>query len=199
MALEHKRNKKMSVEEFFELRESDPDVRYEYIDGYVYMMTGGSIRHAVIGSNLCRILGNLLEDKPCLVLNSDACVQLSETSYVCPDVTVSCDPRDQDYEDEDLQKKLRYPLLIVEVLSPGTQSHDRGIKFGLYKNCPTIQEYLVVETTSPQVQLYRREANDRWTIYILNLDANVELTSVDVRFPVAKIYQKTSFAQQQQG
>jgi Uma2 family endonuclease len=93
MALVHDDARK-SVEEYFALVQSDPEHRYEYIDGYIYMMSGGSPRHSTIGSNLNRILGTLLRNSPCVVHNSDACVQVAEKRYVCPDVTVSCDPRD---------------------------------------------------------------------------------------------------------
>ncbi|MGH2481256.1 MAG: Uma2 family endonuclease [Ktedonobacteraceae bacterium] len=183
----------MSVEEFFKLRESDPAHRYEYIDGEIYMMTGGSRRHSRIGSNMNRILGNLLRNRPCVVHYSDACFQVTGERYVCPDVTVSCDPRDIDDSDEE-NAPLQYPCLVVEVLSRSTKHVDRGIKFDLYKDHPTVQEYLVIETKSPSVQLYRRESNNRWTVYILKLDDEVELTSLGVHFPVAEIYEKTRFA-----
>jgi Uma2 family endonuclease len=198
MPTEQTRDAKMSIEEFFALRERDPDARYEYIDGYVYMMTGGSLRHSLVCNNIGSILYNKLRDKPCMVFNSDACVKLSETRYVCPDITVSCDQRDRDYQDDDLQKSVQYPTLVVEVLSPGTKARDRGIKFNLYQACPTIQEYLLVETSAPQVQLYRRETNNRWTIYILNLEDSVELNSIGVQFSVAEVYEKTHFVQPQE-
>ncbi|HEU5383948.1 MAG TPA: Uma2 family endonuclease [Ktedonobacteraceae bacterium] len=193
--LEHKRNTKMSVQEFFELVESDPENRYEYVDGDIYMMTGGKPRRAMISNNLGRILGNLLQESPCMVYNSDACVQLSETRYVCPDVTVSCDPQDSDSgnDDEEEERYIHSPCLVVEVLSPGTKSRDRGEKFNLYQDCPTIQEYLLVDSQAPRVQLYRRESSELWTIHMLKLDGLVELHSLGVSFPVADIYAKTRF------
>ena len=42
----------MSVEEYFQLEENNPDTRYEYLDGYVYMMSGGSANHATISGNI---------------------------------------------------------------------------------------------------------------------------------------------------
>lgn len=195
MALEHRCNMKISTQEFFELRERDPETRYEYVDGEVYMMTGGKPGHAAIGANVCRILGNLLRSRSCVVYDSDVCVQLSETRYVCPDVTVSCDPRDSDAsgDDEEEERFIYYPCLVVEALSPGTRSHDRGVKSQLYRDCPTIQEYLFIDAEAPQVQLYRRASNELWTIHILKLDSIVELTSIGVSFPVAEIYEKTRF------
>jgi Uma2 family endonuclease len=185
---------RMGIEEFFKLRESDPKHRYEYIDGKIYMMTGGSVRHAAIGSNIVRILGNLLEESPCVVYSSDACFQIAEDSYVCPDASVSCDPRDSDLssEEEDL-KVLRYPRFAAEVLSPGTRALDLDVKAGLYQDYPTIQEFLLVETRAPKIRLYRRESSNRWTVYILGQEDEVELTSLGVRLPVAALYRKTRF------
>lgn len=82
----------------------------------------------------------------------------------------------------------------MEILSPSTRSYDRGAKFELYQDVPTIQDYVVVETTIPRVLLYRRVQNDFWTIRILGLEDEIELTSIGVRFPVAEIYEKTRFS-----
>jgi Uma2 family endonuclease len=60
----NERNARKSREEYFALLENDPEHRYEYLDGYIYMMTGGSPDHAIIGNNIGRMLGNLLQDRP---------------------------------------------------------------------------------------------------------------------------------------
>lgn len=196
MALERGWKAKMTVEEFFELMESNPDFRYEYIDGEVYMMTGGKREHALLCNRIGSILDGLLRDKPCLVFNSDACVQISETRYVCPDLTVSCDPRDDDSNDEPKEddKLVRYPCLVVEVLSPGTKSRDRNKKVRLYQACPTIQDYLIIDTESPTVWHYQRQTNELWTINMFNLEDSIELASIGARFLIAEIYAKTRFA-----
>src|SRR6266852_1664229 len=90
----------MSVEEYFKLCASDPLHRYEYIDGEVYMMTGGSRRHSRIGLNLAFLLEDALGEGPCVVYNSDICFQAAEERYVCPDVAVSCHPDDSDENSE---------------------------------------------------------------------------------------------------
>jgi len=88
-------DEKVSLEEYFTILEKDPEHRYEYLDGDVYMMTGGSPNHSIIGGNMVRILGNLLEGRRCIVYNSDLYVELAENYRVCPDVTVSCDSRNE--------------------------------------------------------------------------------------------------------
>src|SRR5229473_3467965 len=76
--------------------------------------------------------------------SEDLYVELSDNYRICPDVTVSCDPRDRG-----AQEAIHYPSLVVEVLSPTTEARDRGKKSLLYRSCPTIQEYLLVNAESP--------------------------------------------------
>ncbi len=78
MALE--RTPTMSVEQYFELEENSPDTRYEYLDGYVYMMSGGSANHAAISGNIYAILRSLLRGSQCRVYNSDMRVRVSEAT-----------------------------------------------------------------------------------------------------------------------
>jgi len=188
---------KMSVEEYFKLRENDPDHRYEYIDGEVYMMGGGTVRHSRAALNLMYMLESALRGGPCIVYDSDACFQVAEERCVCPDVTVSCDPHDNDENSEEGEEDLkiiRSPRFVAEVHSPSTKGFDLDEKLTLYQDHPSIQEFLYISTTKPKVRIYRRESNNRWIIYILNLEDEVELTSLGVRFPVTELYKGTRFA-----
>ena len=189
MAMQHnKQQEKISLEQFFALAESDPEHRYELIDGYPCMMTGGSPDHSIIGANLTGIFRELLRKKPCIAYNSDAYIELNgEENCLCPDASVSCDRRDR-YA----TKVVRYPCVVAEVLSPGTKARDRGIKADLYQNMPSVQEILFVDTTVIRVQLYRRET-DCWTMRNFTHDDTIELTSLAIQFSVTEAYEKTTF------
>jgi Uma2 family endonuclease len=186
MALAHN-NSGMSLEEFLQFAEADPEHRYEYIDGQIHMMTGGSPDHSLICNTIGRILGNALRRGPCRVYNSDVYLQLNEQDCICPDVSVSCDQRDRGS-----QKTIQYPCLIVEVLSPGTRVRDRGLKAELYQNIPTVQEILLVDTQVMRIQIYHREEG-YWTIRTFSSRHTIELASIPVRFSVEEVYEKTSF------
>ncbi len=193
MAVQHNaHDEKVSLEEYFAILEKDPEHRYEYLDGDIYMMTGGSPNHSIIGGNMVRILGNLLEGRRCIVYNSDLYVELSENYRLCPDVTVSCDSRDRGAADA-----IRHPSLVVEVLSPSTEAQDRGRKSLEYRSSQTIQEYLLISSDVPIIELFRREKNGFWTLYTLRLNDTVELTSLNIHFSVAKAYENTSFMEEQ--
>lgn len=178
----------MTVEEYFLLDEHDENARYEYVDGQVRMLAGGSPDHSQIGTNFASLLFIALEGKRCRIFNSDVYLRLSETRYFHPDVVVSCDERDR------RQKKvIQYPVLIVEVLSPGTESYDRRQKFTYYQPYPSVQEYVLVDASQQWIELFRRESNNLWSYHTFGPDSEVELTSVGARFPIAGVYRDVDF------
>ncbi len=109
-------------------------------------------------------------------------VRHSATRYVYPDVSVSCDRRDRGQIEE-----LQSSCLIVEVLSPTTEAYDRGEKFGYYRACPSVQEYLLVNVQRPEIELFRR-AGALWTLATFAPEETVELASLGVRLPLADVY-----------
>jgi Uma2 family endonuclease len=189
MAMQHNEpQERISLEEFFALLESDPEHRYELIDGYPSMMTGGSPDHAIIGLNVASILRGLLRKRPCIAYNSDVYIALDgEENCLCPDASVSCDRRDHH-----ATKVIRYPCVVAEVLSPSTKVRDRGLKADLYQNMPSVQEILFIDTQVMRVQLYRRET-DYWTMRNFTQHDTIELTSLGIHFSVAEVYEKTTF------
>lgn len=183
-----RRSQRMSVDEWRALQRAHPDAKYEYIDGQVYFMSGGSLAHARIGSNVVRALEDALEGRSCYVYNSDASVRLSEERYVFPDATVSCNPADLPATE---LIEIKSPCVVVEVLSESTEGIDRLKKSLLYQACPTIQEYVLVATRYQAVEVQRR-VGDLWTIHVFGFDDTVELTSLDASFPIDKIYRGTT-------
>lgn len=186
VALRHQPS--MSVEDYLALDRQSVETSYEYIDGYVTMLAGGTLDHATIGANIISILRRLLRGSSCRVFTLDARVRLSKTRYVYPDVSVSCDEQDRGQSDT-----IQSPRLIVEVLSPATEAYDRGRKFGFYRECPTIQEYVLVDTQVPAVEVYRREKNDLWLLRTFHLDDEIDLLHLGIHFPIKDIYEDIVF------
>jgi Uma2 family endonuclease len=189
MAIPHdKHQEKMNLDEFFALVESDPEHRYELIDGYPSIMTSSSPDHSIIGANIAGILGNLLRKRPCIAYTLGVYIEHDDKeNCLCPDATVSCDRRDRH-----ATRAIHCPCVIAEVLSPGTKARDRGIKADLYQNIPSVQEILFIDTQVVRIQLYRRET-DYWTMRNFTHDDTVELTSLDIHFSVTEVYEKTTF------
>lgn len=181
----------MTVDEWRELERANPDVKYEYIDGQVYLMSGGSLAHARISSNTVRALEDALASEPCYVYNSDASVCLTESRYTYPDISVSCDPGDQPTTE---QLQVQSPRVVVEVLSDSTEGKDRIRKANLYHACHTIQEYVLIATKYQAVEVQRR-AGDEWTLHLFGPDNEIELASLGIRFPLAIIYKGTAVSE----
>jgi len=172
----------MDVEDYLLLDRNSKNARYEYIDGELRMLAGGSPYHSAIIANLTVAIGKFLEDSPCWIYNSDVQFQLSETRYYHPDVTVSCDEHDHEADDA-----IQYPCLIIEVLSPSTEATDKGEKLRYYQGYPTIQEYIIVDSLSKYIEAYHRE-EDGWKFHTYGPGSIVKLESLDIQFPIDTIY-----------
>jgi len=179
------------VEEYLHLDRASAEIRYEYIDGRVMMLADGTLNHATIAANIIITLGNLLRGSPCRIFTSDARVRLSEQRYVYPDATVSCDMQDRGTADI-----VQFPRLVVEVLSPSTEAYDRGRKLAYYRGCPSIQEYMLVDTQLQSIELFCRQKEALWSYLVFNIGDTVELASIDVQFPLAAIYEDVAFPQE---
>jgi Uma2 family endonuclease len=175
----------MDVEDYLTLDRNSKNARYEYLDGELRMLAGGSTYHSMIIANLTIALGQLLNESPCYVYNSDIRLQLSESRYVYPDITVSGDQRDQELDD-----MIRYPHMVVEVLSPSTENTDRGKKFIYYQDCPTIQEYVMVDSESMRIEAYHR-VEDGWKLHAYGPRSTVKLGSLGIEFPIEAAYRGT--------
>jgi Uma2 family endonuclease len=172
----------MSVKDYLALDDNSEDARYEYLDGELRMLAGGTNYHSAIIANATLALGQGIEKTSCWIFNSDARVQISDSCYVYPDITISCDPRDQERDNA-----LHYPHLIVEVLSRTTEDIDRGRKRIYYLECPTLQEYVIIDSQNVHVEVYHRE-DDGWKLHIYEPGSTVYIASFNLHFPIESLY-----------
>ncbi|MDQ2907682.1 MAG: Uma2 family endonuclease [Ktedonobacteraceae bacterium] len=184
----------MSVEEYLVLDSTSSDGRYEFIDGAVTLLAGGTVNHSRISITLLVLLDRALPGRPYMVYNSDMRVSISATRYLYPDVSISCDPRDQEHGESDT---VRYPSVIIEVLSPSTETYDRSKKFDYYRSSPTLQEYVLVDTQQRAVDLYRRQTENLWTFHPFRQGDEIELKSSGFRIPLASVYENIVFTEDQ--
>ncbi len=176
----------MSVDEWREL-EQQSEIKHEYIDGQVYAMAGGTLAHSFVAVNALTLLNRAFEDGPCRVYTSDAASRLSPTRYTYPDVVVTCDERDHPTTKE---REVQAPRVVIEVSSESTERYDRGRKFGYYRACPTVQEYVLINTEYQLVEVFRRTLKI-WEYQAYGPGDEIELTSINVCLPVAALYKQT--------
>ena len=177
----------MTVEEYFEWEEMQEE-RHEYWDGEVVAMAGTTKNHHRVARNFSNRLNTAFGDGPCEVFTADIRVRVEpRRKYFYPDVVVSCDDR----EDEDLYVK--YPCLIIEVLSASTEAIDRGIKFAKYRAILSLKEYVLVQVSQPGVEVYQRSDRGQWIYSAYGMDDCFLLDSVGVEVAVADLYHQVTF------
>jgi Uma2 family endonuclease len=181
----------MSVEAFFQLCQEHPEERYEYIHGYAYkLMAGGDSNHSRIKINITDELRNALRGGSCLVFDSDMHIRINESLYVLPDASVSCDERDHGYV-----QALRYPCLVIEVLSSSTKNYDQAQKLAYYTSVPTIKEYVLISTNEKLVVVHRRSQNESWVAHLYRAGSYIEFSSIGVQLSLELLYEHVTFQQ----
>ncbi len=178
----------IDVKDYIALDENASSVRYEYVDGRLRMLAGGSPDHSIIATNIASILHSALRKTPCTVYNSDIRFKLSESRYVHPDITVGCDERDKGKKDN-----IHYPRVVVEVLSPGTENIDKGEKLDMYLDYPSIEEYILVGSQKKLVGVYPCDG-DTWVSRRYKTNSIVQLSSIEASIAIEDTYEKTSLS-----
>lgn len=174
---------RLTPQEYLEWEVQQP-LRYEYLNGEVFAMAEGTLPHADIALNLASLLREPLRGR-CKVRNSDAKVGITdEGPFTYPDLSISWDERDRT-----ARQFIRYPCVIIEVLSPSTEAYDRGGKFALYRRLSTLQEYVLVSSETKTVEIFRRDAVGEWRFIPYSEGDTIELMSLGITLSLNAIYE----------
>jgi Uma2 family endonuclease len=171
---------RMTPEDFVAGEREQPE-RYEFFDGEVLAMVGGTLAHSAIVDNMQAALRAALVGRGCRVLQSNTKVPVGP-NYFYPDVLVACGRLDMraDFVAEQ--------VLLAEVLSPSTQGYDRGAKWDTYRRLPSLKTFLLVEQERVLVHLYRR-SGELWTFSAHDgMDEVIECAEPPVRLRIGDFY-----------
>ncbi len=176
-----------TIEEYFAL-EKVGDARYEYWDGDIVCMSGGSKEHGRIGGNIYFRLRLQLIGRTCEAFSSAFSIKTPTLPpYRYPDVSVACG--DITFEKISGIDTLTNPIVIFEVLSPHTETADRGQKLQAYRAIETLQEYVLVSQTRPHIAHYVKQENTEWHSFdISGLATTLTLNSIDCTLSLQDIY-----------
>jgi len=178
-------------EEYFSWEETQLE-KHELIDGRVYAMGGGTRNHSDIAGNFLAIIKPHLRGSGCKTYNSDCRVNILNTrNYTYPDLSVTCDPRDNSSA-----QYITYPCLIVEVLSDSTEAYDRGKKFEKYRQNPNLVDYVLVSSDEMAVDIYHKNDAGEWVILSYREGDRVELKSIDLSVAIEQFYEEIVFEPQ---
>lgn len=180
---------KLTEEEYLAF-EKTSQTKHEYYQGGVFAMSGAGTRHNIIFKNLYRDLAVFLKGKPCQPFGSDMRLNIPEnTLYTYPDITIYCGDIIPSSKDEDTAT---LPIVVIEILSPATKEYDRGTKFKLYRNIPSLKEYIMIDTEAINVEIFTLTEMNRWELKELkDLTQSLVIQAVNFSVSLAEVYEGT--------
>ncbi len=162
--------------------------RYEYFDGDVVEMSGGTPELALLGSRVGFLLNSVTIKKGCFVYSSDVKIKVpAMPPYRYADVSALCGQ--PVYEETGNQILLVNPSLIVEVLSASTEIYDKDKKFKAYKSIKSLLEYVLISQKEKFVVLYTKHNEKFWFQSEYVEGETLKLESVECELSVGEIYE----------
>lgn len=183
--------KYITAEEYL-LQEETASEKHEYFGGEVFAMSGGSINHNTISVNLISEINAFLKGKNCRVFNSDQKIHIQSNGlFTYPDASIVCNEIKRLDNRNDI---IINPIVIIEVLSPGTASYDRGQKFKLYRDIPSLQEYILISSTEILLEQYSKQSEHFWSFRETKENASLlYIETIGFSCPMAEVYRDVSF------
>ncbi len=171
-------NSKISEEEYLQ-GELVAEFKHEFIDGEAYAMAGASESHNLLAGNIFAELKNQLKGTPCRTFIADMKVKVAN-DFFYPDVMVACQ------KDDDFDYYKQSPLIIVEVLSSSTRKFDKTDKRLKYQNIPSVEEYVLIDQTIAEIEVFRKK--EHWQSFYYYLGDEITFESLGVTVLVEDIY-----------
>ena len=165
------------------INENAREFKSEFIDGHVVEMIGASENHNNISLNIASLFLTHIRkhNLPCRPYTADMKVKVNNKNCFYPDVMVVCDRNDTE---DDYYKTA--PKLIIEVLSKSTRRKDQMVKRLHYQNIPSLEEYVLIEQTHCEIEVFRR--NKGWNPSYYYLGDEIIFESLELTVPVAELY-----------
>lgn len=162
-----------------------PGSRYERVAGRPVAMAPERAAHARVKARVWRALDRALraQGAGCEALPDGITVEVDEDTDYEPDAVVNCGPRMGDRE-----IAATNPVVVVEVLSPGTRGVDTGEKLDGYFRVPGLVHYLIVHAERRAVIHHRRGEDGAIATRILS-DGPLVLDPPGIAVDVAEFYE----------
>jgi Uma2 family endonuclease len=163
-----------TLEEYLAL-ERESEVRYEYWNGEVFAMSGGTLYHDRIMGNVFDLLRTQLRRKGCEVFTNNMQIKVEVERFNNNDLLLN-------------------PVLLWEVLSPSTEAYDRGDKFTYYKSIPSFCEYLLIAQHRPHITHYAKQQDNVWAYEEVNdLNDSLSLSAIGCILMLSDVYRDVEF------
>lgn len=178
---------KFSIKEYLEM-ENDSIEKHEYYKGEIFAMSGAKVPHNTISKNLLGSFYGKLKGKRCQPFGSDLRIHIeSNTLFTYPDISIVCGEVITLNNDE---YNVLNPAVIIEILSPSTKSYDRGDKFKLYRDVPTLKEYILVDSESIQIEVFRLNESAHWELEeYKSIESLLDIKAINEKISLSEIYE----------
>lgn len=185
--------KYFTIAEYLEM-ENAANEKSEYYQGEIFAMSGAKLAHNIISRNILIALGIKLKGRPCQPFNSDLRVHIEKnTLFTYPDISIVCGKPETLNNDE---FNLLNPTVIIEVLSNSTKSYDRGDKFKLYRDIPSLKEYILIDSLSVGIEVWKINLDDHWELHeYKTIDEDLSIAAIQISIPLTEIYDGTNLVQ----
>lgn len=189
--------KYVSVESYLAM-EATSQAKHEYYAGEIYAMAGANVPHNRIVRNTLSAIDASLRGKNCEVFPSDLKINVkTKSSFVYPDLSIVCNGL-QFYEDRN--DIITNPSVIIEVMLLHTERYDHGKKLMLYRQLPSLQEYLLISSMEMRAEKFTRTSTDTWSMKEYTLpEAVVPLDSINHQIMLSELYRDVLFEEASDG
>lgn len=183
---------KYTIEEYIEMEQAATE-KHEYYRGEIFAMSGSKVPHNNISGNLFGELYTKLKGKKCKPYNSDQRIHIEKnTLFTYPDISIVCG-KIETLDDDNWN--ILNPTVIIEVLSPSTKNYDRGEKFMLYRAIPSLKEYILVDSESIHIEVFRLNENERWELEEYDdMEADLSIHAIAESIHISEIYDGVTFS-----
>ncbi len=183
---------KYTDEEYLALEEKSLE-KHGFYQGEIFAMAGASIEHnQVVKNTLFSIEEYLRKSNRCQIFPSDLKIHsLGNSLYTYPDLSIICGEIERL---ENHKNIVTNPTVLIEVLSESTQDYDRGGKFKLYRDIPSLKEYILISSLEIQIEKYNKQIDSTWVLHeYKRVEDLVEIISINFSLPVIELYRNVIF------
>lgn len=181
----------ISTEEYLEMERGATE-KHEYYQGEIFALSGASIKHNEIFSNLFGEIAPQLKGKSCKPYGSDLRIHIPKnTLYTYPDISIICG---EIKLTDDTFDTASNPSVIIEIFSRSTRNYDRPEKFSLYRDIDTLQEYILIDSQKTHIERYFRSNNNTWQLMdYYSQEDNLIISAVNISISLKDIYLDLTF------
>jgi Uma2 family endonuclease len=182
---------KYSIADYLESEKKSLE-KHEYYQGEIFAMASASIPHNKVVANALVNIGSYLNNKKCQIFPSDLKIHVKANSlFTYPDLSIVCGKVETLENHKDI---VINPAVLIEVLSATTQDYDRGGKFKLYRDIPSIKEYILISGLEVLVEKYNKQADGTWILHEYKIE-NDSFTIASINMPVEmkSLYRNVEF------